>query len=54
VLKWTPAGICILRQGQSFKLYPEQDLESTLRSVQESQKFPSVMMLVVVKQNGID
>jgi len=37
VPEWTPAGVCILgwSWSQYFRFEPEQELESTLRSVQE-------------------
>jgi len=62
--EWTPAGVWIFGRSRSqyFKFEPEQkqELESTLRSVQETVKYLkgsvkiSVMMLVVFKQNGIN
>ena len=37
--EWTPAGVCILgwsrNRSQYFRFDPEQEPESTLRSVQE-------------------
>jgi len=62
VPKWTTARVCILgwsrSRSQYFRFEQEPELESTLTSVQESIKLfrdlISVMMLVVVKQNGIN
>jgi len=56
---WTPAGVWIFCRSQYFKFKPEQEPESTFRSVQEPIKHFkglikfSVMMLVVFKLNGI-
>ena len=63
MLEWTPAGVCILSwswsRSQHFRFEPEPEAKSELRSVQEpikNFKGPikiSVMMLVVIKHNGI-
>ena len=64
VPEWTPAGVCILgwsrNRNQYFRLKPEKEPESTLRSVQELTKIFKkpikifVTMLAVVKQYGIN
>jgi len=42
VPEWTPVGVCILgwsrSRSQYFRFEPEQEPESTLRSVQEQNK----------------
>jgi len=57
-LEWTPAGVCILCWSRSRSQHFRFEPESTWRSVQEPSKnfwdLISVVMLVVVKQIGIN